>query len=195
MMTIGTGAQLDKINEVYDYILKAIGCVTLFFTANLLKRLAAKSLALNLNKGKNQLKLEAALRKEKILRILLGPRPKTAGSFLSLKGLRVGGKEMVQKGVEGMQKSWSMAAGLSQSQRRSRSAGAIGEGAIGYGSDVERGGEDKEDRAGMEETEEMEACVVDLQGGGEDDTLSEASLASETRRERRTRRKLERVRY
>jgi len=189
MMTIGTGAQLDKINEVYDYILNAIGCLTLFFTANLLKRLAAKSLALNLNKGKNQLKLEAALRKEKILRILLGPRPKTASSFLSLKGLRVGGKEMVEKGVQGMQKSWSMAAGLSQSQRRSKSTGAIGEG-VEYGSDVDFGGEDK---AGMEETEEMEACVVDLRGG-EDDTLSEASLASETVRERRNRRRLEKVR-
>ena len=57
MMTIHTEEQLDKINEVYDYILQAIGCITLFFTANLLKRLAAKSLALNLNKGKNQVRV------------------------------------------------------------------------------------------------------------------------------------------
>ena len=54
MMTINTDRQLQKVNEVYDIILKVIGCITLFCTANLLKRLAAKSLALNLNKGKNQ---------------------------------------------------------------------------------------------------------------------------------------------
>jgi hypothetical protein len=42
---------------VYDIILQVIGCITLFFTANLLKRLAAKALALNLNKGKNQVRV------------------------------------------------------------------------------------------------------------------------------------------
>lgn len=57
MMTIHTELQLQKVNEVYDIILKVIGCITLFFTANLLKRLAAKSLALNLNKGKNQVRV------------------------------------------------------------------------------------------------------------------------------------------
>ncbi len=61
MMTINTDRQLDKVNEVYDIILKVIGCITLFFTANLLKRLAAKSLALNLNKGKNQVCLVVLL--------------------------------------------------------------------------------------------------------------------------------------
>jgi len=71
MMTVGTGRQNSEVNTVYDYILKVLGCITLFFTANLLKRLAAKSLALNLNKGKQQYKLEAALTKEKILRALL----------------------------------------------------------------------------------------------------------------------------
>lgn len=71
LMTVGTDSQLDKINQAYDYILKVIGCITLFFTANLLKRLAAKALALNLHTGKQQYKLEAALTKEKILRALL----------------------------------------------------------------------------------------------------------------------------
>ena len=73
MMTVATGAQNSTVNTVYDYVLKVLGCITLFFTANLLKRLAAKSLALNLNKGKQQYKLEAALTKEKILRALLRP--------------------------------------------------------------------------------------------------------------------------
>lgn len=72
LMTVGTDEQLQKINQAYDYILKILGCITLFFTANLLKRLAAKGLALNLHTGKQQYKLEAALTKEKILRALLG---------------------------------------------------------------------------------------------------------------------------
>ena len=71
LMTVETESQLEKINEAYDYILKVLGCITLFFTANLLKRLAAKALALNLHTGKQQYKLEAALTKEKILRALL----------------------------------------------------------------------------------------------------------------------------
>ena len=71
LMTIGTDSQLEKINQAYDYVLKILGCLTLFFTANLLKRLAAKALALNLHTGKQQYKLEAALTKEKILRALL----------------------------------------------------------------------------------------------------------------------------
>lgn len=79
MMTVATGAQNSTVNTVYDYILKALGCVTLFFTANLLKRLAAKSLALNLNKGKQQYKLEAALTKEKLLRALLQPKSQHIG--------------------------------------------------------------------------------------------------------------------
>ena len=76
MMTVGTGRQNSEVNTVYGYILKVLGCITLFFTANLLKRLAAKSLALNLNKGKQQYKLEAALTKEKILRALLKQQKK-----------------------------------------------------------------------------------------------------------------------
>ncbi len=99
MMTVATGAQNSTVNTVYDYILKVLGCITLFFTANLLKRLAAKSLALNLNKGKQQYKLEAALTKEKFLRALL--RPKTqqhAWSYTNTNNTGV--MEKIPKGVD-----------------------------------------------------------------------------------------------
>lgn len=86
MMMIETDQQLNKINTVYDYILRILGCITLFFTANLLKRFAAKSLALNLHKGKQQYKLEAALTKERILKALLGnKKPRTMYSSMKQK--------------------------------------------------------------------------------------------------------------
>lgn len=85
MMTVETGQQLDKINTAYDYILKILGCITLFFTANFLKRFAAKSLALNLNKGKQQYKLEAALTKERILKALLGNKKPKKMSYMNMK--------------------------------------------------------------------------------------------------------------
>lgn len=85
MMTVETGEQLEKINTVYDYILKILGCITLFFTANFLKRFAAKSLALNLNKGTQQYKLEAALTKERILKTLLGNKKPKKMSYTNMK--------------------------------------------------------------------------------------------------------------
>lgn len=90
MMTVETDKQLNKINTAYDYVLKILGCITLFFTANFLKRFAAKSLALNLNKGKQQYKLEAALTKERILKAMLGNRKPKKSLYMGMKKKVVG---------------------------------------------------------------------------------------------------------
>ena len=87
MMLIDTEDQSSTINTVYDYILKVMGCISLFLLANLLKRLIAKMMSVTFTGSNQKSKMEAALKQEKLLSVLLGPRPKSEEHLAVEKGL------------------------------------------------------------------------------------------------------------
>ena len=76
MMTVRTGAQDSDVNEVYEWIARILGCVTVFTIGNLLKRLFAKMMALQFHATSHHSKMTESLRKEHFLKALLRPRMK-----------------------------------------------------------------------------------------------------------------------
>ena len=71
IMTVKTQNQEKDVTKAYNIVLRIWACVTLFMTANLLKRMLAKMLALRYNKSQHLDRLTDAERKESILRYLL----------------------------------------------------------------------------------------------------------------------------
>lgn len=63
LMFIDIDGQNTNVTDVYTYILKAFGCISLFFVANLIKRLLAKMMALKFNGSNQRAKMEQALKK------------------------------------------------------------------------------------------------------------------------------------
>lgn len=63
IMMINTSSQSDAVNRTIDIILKLWACITLFMTANLLKTLLAKMMALKFNKESHLIKMTEALTK------------------------------------------------------------------------------------------------------------------------------------
>ncbi|WPT15326.1 Mechanosensitive ion channel protein 4 [Picochlorum sp. SENEW3] len=87
MMLIDTEDQSSAVNTIYDYILKVMGCITLFLLANLLKRLIAKMMSVTFTGSNQKSKMEVALKQEKLLSDLMGPRPKSEENLVVEKGL------------------------------------------------------------------------------------------------------------
>lgn len=75
IMLINAQDQSDTVNTVYNYILRALGCISLFLFANLLKRLIAKLMSSVFTGSNQKSRMENALKHEKLLSSLMGPRP------------------------------------------------------------------------------------------------------------------------
>lgn len=71
MMTVATENQNATVTNAYDIVLKLWACVTLFMTANLLKTLLAKMLALKFNQESHLTRMYDSLKKEQFLSYLL----------------------------------------------------------------------------------------------------------------------------
>ena len=85
IMLIDAGDQSSAVNTVYDYILRALGCFSLFLFANLLKRLIAKLMSSTFTGANQKTRMENALKQEKILSALMGPRPMSQQELLEQK--------------------------------------------------------------------------------------------------------------
>lgn len=84
-MLIDTQDQSSTVNTVYSYILRALGCICLFLFANLLKRLIAKVMSSVFTGSNQKARMEGALRHEKLLSALMGPRPLSQQEILEQK--------------------------------------------------------------------------------------------------------------
>ncbi|KAL4448058.1 hypothetical protein ABPG75_005277 [Micractinium tetrahymenae] len=75
LMMTGFSSQMDgTLRTWYNNVLKVLGCLTLFMTANLLKVLFAKMLARKFNQHSHYAKMHQALKREYLLHTLLQPR-------------------------------------------------------------------------------------------------------------------------
>jgi small-conductance mechanosensitive channel len=76
MLTVDNNTMNSSAKDAYTIILKLWACVTLFMTANLLKRLLAKILASKFHKTSHMENMMKSLRRERWLHMLLWPRDK-----------------------------------------------------------------------------------------------------------------------
>lgn len=93
MMTVDNNTMNSSAKDAYTIILKLWACVTLFMTANLLKRLLAKMLASKFHKTSHMENMMKSLRRERWLHMLLCPRDE-----LFHNGDNGGGATMVMDG-------------------------------------------------------------------------------------------------
>lgn len=95
MMTSFADSLDNSLLRAYQIVLKLLGCLTLFVTADLLKVLFAKMLSSKFNQHAHFAKMHQALKREYLLHILLQPRQ----NYAELEGLE-GEEEDDEEGGE-----------------------------------------------------------------------------------------------
>ena len=106
MMLIEDGDQSQGVNTTYEVILRVLGCLSLFLTGNLLKRLFAKLMTSSFTGSNQKARMETALKQEKLLSTLMKPRPKSEDAMPLMEKSFFGFKND-KKSLDGMRREYA----------------------------------------------------------------------------------------
>ena len=134
-MTAWNEKQDAGVQDAFHVILLIWACITLFMTANLIKRLLAKMLSTKFNKESYIQKIHESLIKEYHLHMLLTPRVRDGGEQQEEEEDGMGGGKRMNGGVDGPKTTYTIHTTCGPAVHPSGGSGS-GNASGGFGSSI-----------------------------------------------------------